>query len=59
MTATPNSSRRSPALSLLQTVAFVLGSVLLFIAAAMAASALVSAFYAEYQAAIAPPADVP
>lgn len=52
MTATPNSSRRSPALSLLLTVAFVLGSVLLFIAAAMAASALVSAFYAEYQAAM-------
>lgn len=38
------------AVGLLKTVAYVLGSVLLFIAAAMALSAIVSAFYAEYEA---------
>lgn len=40
---------RSPAVSLLKTVGYVLGSVLLFVAAAMALSAIVSAIYSEYE----------
>lgn len=43
---------RRPALSLLKTVAFVLGSVLLFVAVAMTASAVVSALYDEYETAV-------
>jgi trk system potassium uptake protein TrkH len=39
------------AVGLLKTVAFVLGSVLLFVAAAMAISALVSVLYSEYETA--------
>ena len=40
-----------PALSLLRTVSFVLGSVLLFIAVAMTTSAVVSAIYGEFDTA--------
>ena len=45
-------SRHSLAANLLKTVACVLGSVLLFVAIAMVVSALVSALYAEYEAAM-------
>ena len=45
-------SRQSLAANLLKTVAFVLGSVLLFVAIAMVISALVSALYAEYETAM-------
>ncbi|MCZ6662073.1 MAG: hypothetical protein O6951_04000, partial [Actinobacteria bacterium] len=47
-------SRRGqePALILLKTVAYVLGSVLLFVAIAMFASAIVSVLYAEYETAM-------
>ena len=41
-----------PALSLLKSVAFVLGSVLLFVAVAMTAAAVVSALYDEYETAV-------
>jgi trk system potassium uptake protein TrkH len=43
---------RSPTLNLLKTVAYVLGSVLMFIAVAMTSSALVSALYQEFDTAV-------
>lgn len=46
------SSGQPLAVCLLKTVAFVLGSVLLFVAVAMATSAIVSAVYAEYETAM-------
>jgi trk system potassium uptake protein len=51
MTARARRSGGPPALSLLKTVAYVLGSVLLFVAIAIAASALVSVFYSEFETA--------
>lgn len=48
MTTRSPRTRQSPALGLLKTVAFVLGSVLLFIAAAMASAVVVSVIYGEY-----------
>jgi len=47
------SKPRNPALSLIKTVAYVQGSVLLFLAAAMATSALVSVLYREFGVALA------
>jgi trk system potassium uptake protein len=52
MTVRAKRSTQPPALSLLQTVAFVLGSVLLFIGVAMTLAAVVSAAYAEYDTAL-------
>ena len=52
MTARSTGIRQTPALSLLKTVAFVLGSVLLFVAVAMTAAAVVSAIFAEYRTAM-------
>lgn len=49
MTTGSQRTRKDPALSLLQTVAFVLGSVLIFIAVAMTSAALVSAIFGEYE----------
>jgi trk system potassium uptake protein TrkH len=51
---TPREPRSSQplAVSLLKTVAYVLGSVLLFVAIAMLASAMVSLLYAEYETAM-------
>jgi len=46
-------TNRNPAVSLLQTVAYVQGSVLVFIALAMTTSALVSVFYREFRTATA------
>lgn len=43
---------RSPATNLLKTVAFVLGSVLLFIGVAMTSAAVVSALFGEYLTAV-------
>ena len=43
---------QSPVAKLFKTVAFVIGSVLLFVAAAMALAALVSLLYAEYETAV-------
>ncbi|HUG07827.1 MAG TPA: TrkH family potassium uptake protein [Acidimicrobiia bacterium] len=51
MTTRPGRARQSPALNLLKTVAFVLGSVLIFIAVAMTLAGIVSALYAEYETA--------
>lgn len=52
MTTQTERTGSRPTLTLLKTVAFVLGSVLLFVAIAMAASAVVSALYSEYQTAM-------
>ncbi|MEA1902842.1 MAG: TrkH family potassium uptake protein [Actinomycetota bacterium] len=52
MTTTERSKGRSPTLSLLKTVAYVLGSVLMFIAVAMLTSAAVSVLYQEYETAL-------
>jgi trk system potassium uptake protein len=52
MTVRDKRSSQPPALSLLKTVAFVLGSVLLFIGVAMTLAAVVSAAYAEYDTAL-------
>jgi trk system potassium uptake protein TrkH len=51
MTSREQGKTRSPALNLLKTVAYVLGSVLLFVAAAITSSALVSAFFGEFDTA--------
>jgi len=52
MTTRAKRSSQPPALSLLKTVAFVLGSVLIFVGVAMTLAALVSAVYAEYDTAL-------
>ena len=52
MTDTEQLSNKPLAINLLKTVAYVLGSVLLFIAIAMAASAVVSVLYSEYETAM-------
>lgn len=52
MTAQTERAGSQPTLTLLKTVAFVLGSVLLFVAVAMAASAVVSALYSEFETAM-------
>lgn len=49
MTTRPSRPVQIPGLSLLKTVAYVLGSVLLFIAVAMATAGVVSAFYKEFE----------
>jgi trk system potassium uptake protein TrkH len=51
MTTRAKRSSQPPALSLLKTVAFVLGSVLLFVGVAMTVAALISAGYSEYETA--------
>jgi trk system potassium uptake protein len=51
MIAPTERTRRDPTLSLLQTVSFVLGSVLVFIAVAMTTAAGVSAIFGEYETA--------
>jgi trk system potassium uptake protein TrkH len=51
MTTRARRAGQSPGLSLLQTVAFVLGSVLIFIAVAMTTTAVVSAIYSEFDTA--------
>ena len=51
MTTRPRESRKSPALNLLKTVAYVLGSVLLFVAVAMTTAAVVSAVFQEFDTA--------
>ena len=43
---------QEPAIGLVRTVAFVLGSVLMFVAVAMLSAAVVSAFYSEWDAAL-------
>lgn len=48
---TTRSTRRTPALNLLKTVAFVLGSVLVFVSVAMVLAAVVSAIYREFESA--------
>ena len=52
MTDTEQLSNQPLAINLLKTVAYVLGSVLLFIAIAMTASAVVSVLYSEYETAM-------
>jgi trk system potassium uptake protein len=52
MTTRSNRTRLSPARSLLKTVAFVLGSILVFIAVAMILAAVVSVVYGEFTTAI-------
>lgn len=52
MTTRALRTRLPPALSLLRTVAYVLGSVLMFIAVVMALSAVVSAIYGEQETAV-------
>ncbi|MEE9177051.1 MAG: TrkH family potassium uptake protein [Acidimicrobiia bacterium] len=52
MTDTEQLSNKPLAVNLLKTVAYVLGSVLLFIAIAMTASAVVSVLYSEYETAM-------
>ncbi len=52
MTATNNRATRSALRRLLETVAYVLGSVLLFVAVAMVISALVSVYYGETREAV-------
>jgi len=52
MTDTEQLSNKPLAINLLKTVAYVLGSVLLFIAIAMTASAVVSVLYSEYETAM-------
>ena len=51
MTSRPARTAKSPLVSLLETVAYVFGSVLLFIAIAMVSAAIVSVFYAEWETA--------
>jgi trk system potassium uptake protein TrkH len=51
MTARTREPRKSPALNLLKTVAYVLGSVLLFVGVAMTTAAVVSALFREYDTA--------
>jgi trk system potassium uptake protein TrkH len=48
MTTPERTTSRSPARKLLETVAYVLGSVLLFIAVAMVVSSAVSVYYGEF-----------
>ena len=48
---TTRSTRRTPALKLLKTVAFVLGSVLVFVSVAMVLAAVVSAIFREFESA--------
>jgi trk system potassium uptake protein TrkH len=48
MTTSERTTSRSPARKLLETVAYVLGSVLLFIAVAMVVSSAVSVYYGEF-----------
>jgi trk system potassium uptake protein TrkH len=52
MTDTEQLSNQPLAVNLLKTVAYVLGSVLLFVAVAMIASAVVSLLYSEYETAM-------
>ncbi|MEE8375168.1 MAG: TrkH family potassium uptake protein [Acidimicrobiia bacterium] len=52
MTDTEQLSNQPLAVNLLKTVAYVLGSVLLFVAIAMIASAVVSLLYSEYETAM-------
>jgi len=52
MTTQTERTGSRPTLTLLKTVAFVLGSVLLFVAIAMAVSAVISAIYSEYETAM-------
>ncbi len=52
MTVRSEARTPSPALNLLKTVAYVLGSVLLFVAVAMASAALVSALFSEFDTAL-------
>lgn len=52
MTARASQKPQSPARSLLKTVAYVLGSVLLFVAVAMTTSAVVSALFSEFETAL-------
>jgi trk system potassium uptake protein TrkH len=51
MTSRTRGNAKSPALNLLKTVAYVLGSVLLFVGVAMTTSALVSALFGEFETA--------
>ena len=52
MTTRAERTAQPPTISLLQTVAYVLGSVLLFIAVAMMTAAIVSVIYGEYRVAV-------
>jgi trk system potassium uptake protein TrkH len=52
MTARARGSNQPPALSLLKTVAYVLGSVLIFVAVAMTTAALVGALFGEFRTAM-------
>ena len=52
MTSRAERTAQPPTISLLQTVAYVLGSVLLFIAVAMTTAAIVSVIYGEYRVAV-------
>lgn len=52
MTTRAHRKPQPPTLSLLKTVAYVLGSVLLFVAVAMTSSAVVSAIFAEFDTAL-------
>lgn len=52
MTSRAQRTARGPVASLLKTVSYVLGSVLLFVAGAMGISALVSVLYAEHETAL-------
>lgn len=51
MTVRSQRKSQEPAIGLLKTVAFVLGSVLMFVAVAMVSAGFVSAIYAEFEAA--------
>ena len=52
MTTETRGARGTPSINLLKTVAFVLGSVLLFIAVGMVTAGIVAAFYREYDTAV-------
>lgn len=52
MTIDRTRTGKEPALNLLKTVAYVIGSILVFIAVAMIAAAVVSAFYREFDMAM-------
>lgn len=52
MTVKNQRKGQEPAIGLIKTVAFVLGSVLMFVAAAMLSAAVVSAFYSEWDTAL-------
>ena len=52
MTTRSRRANQPPAVSLLKTVAYVLGSVLLFVSVAMTSAALVSALYSEFDTAL-------